>query len=105
MGKPVTIKRITKAITTAGQSQKVTTKEIYVPWFEVYAPEDNQGVVYIGDKKVDDTYIPIKPDHYRRYEIGGEMSPRDYDHYKLKKIFLNGQNVGDKIIIQYPSEV
>jgi len=92
-----------KVITFAAGNltQKVESDKIFSHQIEIYPASGNSGSVYIGNKDVDNTWIPRAKNTYTVFtssEKGDTTAGGDY--FDLSQVYVNG-TAADVVTIQY----
>ncbi len=99
----LTWKKIEVTIPTAGTAVPLSATPIYTTDFELHAPATNVGPVYFGGTAVNNTWIPRAPGSTVNFSSGsgalrGVNSELGFD---LSKLFVDADNNGNKVIVQY----
>lgn len=100
----INFRKITLIAPAPGQRVPLSDKTIYATDFEVYVVAANSGAAsYIGDKTVDNTWIPrLKGTSYNFTHGSGEHLGREPKlAFDLSRVFFTSDALGDQIIVQY----
>lgn len=101
MSEIVSFKRVTLVMTGLGNPIPITVGNEYTHQIEVFPAAANAGAVYMGDKDVDNTYIPRAANTitvFTSTEKGDTTGGGDY--FNLKHIYFCGL-AADVVTIQY----
>lgn len=106
----IVFKYLNATVDVAGEPKQISAASILVPYFEVYAVNANIGPVYIGDKNIgnDSTEVvptPVVSGEEKRYAASEITDFAKGDYFDLSEFYVNADNNGDKIYIQYPEPI
>ena len=101
-------KSFQKTISTPGTEEALTTEKIITPFFRVFGGKggpaaNNTGNVFVGNKEVDNKWIPIIPGAIREYRHGdGRLLGCESDiGFDLRRFFLDVVTASDGVIVEY----
>lgn len=100
----VNFRKITLVAPAVGERIALSENSLYVTDFEVYVVAANTGAAaYIGDKTVDNTWIPRPKGVSYNFTHGtGAFLGRDpMLGFDLSRVFFSSDALGDQIIVQY----
>jgi hypothetical protein len=100
VSRTIGIKKLDVAVVVPGTPVPLSTDRLFVTDFEIYVVANT---IYLGDDTVNNTWIPRFPGTYHQFKhgdgefigLGGNVG------FDFSKLFLDGTNPGDSIIIQY----
>ena len=107
MGSKVGFRKKFVTVAAAGTAVRVSSDQVMVPEFEIYVPTGNTGSVYIGNEDVENSngidggWIPRTKGEVINFTASENVSFASGDYFDLSEIYVDADNAGDDVIIQY----